>query len=103
MVKKGTTHSQYGELEGVLHEKKVQEPRLGGPKAAKTGLLCKWIVKAMEPCKSLQLMLRYILARFNPKRGRKWGVSLDRFTSKHHQGFTGQKYGVTLVKPRSQW
>ena len=62
------------------------------PEAAKTSLLWKWIVKAMEPCQSnLQLMLRYILARFNPHRGCRWGVSLDRFTSKMHLGFLGSK------------
>lgn len=37
------------------------------PEIAKTILLCKWIVKAIEHGKSnLQLMLRYMLARFNP-------------------------------------
>ena len=45
---------------------------------AKTSLLYKWIVKVMEPGESnLQLMLRYKLARFNPQRGRSWGISLD--------------------------
>ena len=59
---------------------------------AKTNLMCKWVVKAMQPGKSnLQLMLRYRLARCNPQRGRKWGVSLDCFTNKQHQGFPGSK------------
>lgn len=41
------------------------------PEVAKTSLLCKWIVKAMEPRESnLQFMLRYRLARFKPQRGR---------------------------------
>ena len=60
--------------------------------AAKIRLLCKWIVKAIEPGESnLQLMLRYRLARFNPQRGRRWGVSLDWFTSRQYQGFPGSK------------
>ena len=42
--------------------------------AAKTSLLCKWIVKSMEPRESnLQLMIRYRLARVNPQRGRSGG------------------------------
>lgn len=62
------------------------------PEAAKTNLLCKWIVKAMEPGESnLQLMLRYRLARHNPQRGRSWGVSLDWFTNKQHIGVSGSK------------
>ena len=62
------------------------------PNIAKTSLLCKWIIKAMEPGESnLQLMLRFRLARFNPQRGRSWGVSLDWFTNKQHQGFAGSK------------
>lgn len=62
------------------------------PEAAKTSLMCKWIVKAMEPDESnLQLMLRYRLARLNPQRGRSWDVSLDWFTSKNHVGFAGSK------------
>ena len=41
---------------------------------AKTSLLCKWIVKAMEPGESnLQLMFRYRLVRFNPQKGKKVG------------------------------
>ena len=43
--------------------------------AAKTNLLCKWIVKAMEPEESnLQLMLRFRLARFKSQYGRSWGL-----------------------------
>ena len=62
------------------------------PEAAKISLLCKWIVKAMEPGNlNLQLILRYRLARFNPQNGWKWGVSLDWFTSRQHQGFAGSK------------
>ena len=62
------------------------------PEVAKTNLMCKWVVKAMQPGESnLQLMLRYRLARCNPQRGRKWGVSLDCFTNKQHQGFPGSK------------
>ena len=46
----------------------------------------------MEPGESnLQFMLRYRLARFNPQRGRSWGVSLDWFTIKTRQGFQGSK------------
>ena len=59
---------------------------------AKISLLCKWIVKAMEPGESyLQLMLRYRLSRFKPQRGRSWGVSLNMFTNKQHQGVVGSK------------
>ena len=44
---------------------------------AKISLLDKWIVKAMEPGESnLHLMLRYRLPRFNPQRGRRWGLVL---------------------------
>ena len=59
---------------------------------AKTGLMCKWIVKAIEPGESnLQIMLRYRLARFNPQREKSWGVSLDWFTCKNHIGVAGSK------------
>ena len=62
------------------------------PELAKIGLMCKWIVKAIEPGESnLQLMLRYRLARFNPQRGKRWGIRLDWFTCKEHIGFTGSK------------
>ena len=62
------------------------------PEEAKTSLLGKWIVKAMDHDESnLQLMLRYRLARFNPQRGRRWGVSLDWFTNKQHIGVAGSK------------
>ena len=62
------------------------------PEEAKTSLLGKWIVRAMEPGESsLQLMLRYRLARFNPQRGKSWGVDLEWFTCKKHQGFSGSK------------
>ena len=65
---------------------------LVNPEAAKTSLLCKWIVKAMEPGESnLQLMLRYILAMFNPQRGNSWGVSSDWFTNKQHQRVAGSR------------
>ena len=60
--------------------------------AAKTNLLCKWVVKAMEPGESnLQIMLRYRLTRFNLQRGRSWEVGLDWFTSKNHIGYAGSK------------
>ena len=36
-------------------------------------------------------MLRYRLARFNPQRGKSWGVSLDWFTCKNHIGVAGSK------------
>ena len=62
------------------------------PEEAKTSLLYKWIVKTMEPGESnLQLMLRYRLARFKPKQGRSWGVDLEWFTCKQHQGVSGSK------------
>ena len=66
------------------------------PEEAKTSLLCKWIVKAMEPGESnLQIVLRYRLARFNPQRGQSWGVDLKWFTSKQHQGYSGSKVWAT--------
>jgi hypothetical protein len=62
------------------------------PEEAKTSLLCKSVVKAMEPEESnLQLMLRYRLATFNPQLGRSWGVDLEWFTNKVHQEFSGSK------------
>ena len=62
------------------------------PKEAKTNLLCKWVVKAMEPGEfNLQLMSRYRLARFKPQKEQSWGVSLDCFTNKDHIGFSGSK------------
>ena len=46
----------------------------------------------MEPGESsLQLMLRYKLARFNPQRGKNWRLDLEWFTSKNHQGFSDSK------------
>ena len=73
-------------------KKKYRGLGIVDPEAAKTSLLCKWVVKAMEPGESnLQLMLRYRLARFNPQRGSRWGVSFDWFTSKKYQGFPGSK------------
>ena len=69
------------------------------PETAKISLLCKWIVKAMEPGDSnLQLMLRYRLARFNPQSGRRWEVSLDWFTCRKHQGFAGSKVWGHICK-----
>ena len=68
------------------------------PEDTKTDLLCKWIVKAMELDESnLQLMLGYRLARFNPQSGQSWGVSLEWFTSKKHQGFLALRCGATLI------
>jgi hypothetical protein len=62
------------------------------PKEAKTSLLCKWIIKAIKPEESnLQFILTYRLVRFNPQRGRTWGVDLEWFTSKLLQGFPGSK------------
>ena len=62
------------------------------PEIAKTSLLTKQVIKAMQPGESnLQLMFRYRLSRYSPNKGRKWGVSLDWFTVKLHQGFTGSK------------
>lgn len=50
-------------------KKKNEGLGLVDSKVAKISLLCKWIVKAVEPGESnLQLMLRYRLARFNPQR-----------------------------------
>ena len=73
-------------------KKKYGSLGLVDPEEAKTSLLGKWIVRAMEPGKSsLQLMLRYRLARFNLQRDRSWGIDLEWFTSKKHQGFSGSK------------
>ena len=59
---------------------------------AKASLLSKWIVMSMEPEESnLQLMLRCRLSRYNSQKRRKWDVSLDWFTNKLHQDFTGSR------------
>ena len=69
------------------------------PEAAKTSLLCKWIVRAMEPGESnLQLILKFRLSHFKPQRGPSWGTSLDWFTNKQHQGFTGSKVSGHIGK-----
>lgn len=61
--------------------------------------MCKWIVEAMESGDfNLKLILRYRLARFNSQRNKKWGVSLDWFTSKIHQEFTGSKIWGHICK-----
>ena len=73
-------------------KKKYGRLGLVDPEQAKTSLLCKWIVRAMEPGESnLQLMLRFRLSHFKSQRGRSWGPSLDWFTNKQHQGFSGSK------------
>ena len=73
-------------------KKKYRGLGLVDPVITKTSLLTKWVIKAMEPGESnLQLMLRYRLSRYSPNKGRKWGVLLDWFTVKLHQGFTGSK------------
>lgn len=62
------------------------------PEATKDNLMCKWILKAMEPGESnLQLMIGYRLARFKPKKEEVGGVSLDWFTSKQHHGYSRSK------------
>lgn len=69
------------------------------PEEAKTSMLCKWIVKAMEPGESnLQVMLRYRLTRSNPQRGRSWKVDLEWFICKQHQGFSGSKMWSHISK-----
>ena len=73
-------------------KKKYRGLDLVDPEAAKTSLLCKWIVRAMEPGDSnLQVMLRFRLAYFKPQIGRSWGPNLDWFTNEQHQGFTESK------------
>lgn len=72
--------------------------------AIKTSLLCKWTMKAMEPNKcNLQLMRWYRLAKFNPKRGSIWGVSLDWFIGKKHKGFLHPKFGIILSRLGKLW
>ena len=62
----------------MLCEKEIWGLGLVDSEDTKTNLLCKWIIKAMEPGESnLQLLLRYRLARFNPQRGRSWIIELD--------------------------
>ena len=76
----------------MLLEEEIKKIGLGRPGKCGNELFCKWVIKTMEPGESnLQLMLKYRLARFDPQRGRSWGVSLDWFTSKNHQGVTGSK------------
>ena len=73
-------------------KKKYERLGLIDPEVAKTSLLCKRIVKAMELGESnLQLMLRYRLVRFNPKKGSSWRVSIVWLTNKEHQGVVGSK------------
>ena len=70
------------------------------PEVAKTNLLCKWIVKGVEPRESnLQLMLMYRLARFNPQRGRSWGGSaLTSLQTNNTKVLQGQGYGATSAE-----
>lgn len=76
----------------MLSTNETMRLRVGRPKAAKTSILCTWIIKAMEPGESnLQLMLKYRLARFNPQGGRGWGINMDWFTNKSHTSFIGSK------------
>ncbi len=50
-------------------KKKYGELGLIDPKMAKTNLLIKWIVKAMEPGDSnFQLILRYSISRYSPQK-----------------------------------
>lgn len=54
-----------------MHEKELWRVGLVNLEVAKTNILCKWIVKAMEPRKSnLQLMIWFVLARLNPQRSK---------------------------------
>ena len=59
-------------------KKKYGGFRLVDPEQDNTSLLCKWIVRTMEPGESnLQLMLQFHLSHNKPQRGRSWGSSLD--------------------------
>lgn len=65
------------------------------PKATKTSILCKWIVKAMEPGESnVQLMLSYRLVKFNMPRGRRWGIRLDWFINNNSKGSHVLRFGA---------
>lgn len=69
------------------------------PRAAKSSLLYKWVVKTMEPGESnLQLMLRYRLARFNPQKGRSWGVSLISSPTNNIKDSLALRYGDISIK-----
>lgn len=71
---------------------------------AKTILLCKWIVNAIEPGESnLQFMLRYRLACFNPRRGRNWGPSLDWLHISNTKDSLGLRFGGALIKHGRLW
>ena len=72
---------------------------LVNPNIAEANLMCKWIVRAMKLGKSnFQLMLSYRLARLNPQEVKKWGVSIDWFSNKIHQGILGSEIWGTLVR-----
>lgn len=64
--KKNLTHIKVSWRECCL-KKKYGGLGFANPEVAKTCLLCKWIIKSMEPGKSnLHLILRYRLAIFEP-------------------------------------
>ena len=73
------------------------------PESAKISLLCKWVIKTLEPGESnLQLMLRYRLARFNPQRGRSWGWALIGSQVKPTKVLPGPRFGGISGK-RGKW
>lgn len=79
------SHVQNGRLEPVIGKSLILE-------AAKSIVLYKWIMKAMELDKcNLEVNLRCKLARINLQVGRSWGFNLDWFTSKQHQGYFRSK------------
>ena len=69
------------------------------PKVAKISLLYKLIVKAMKPNETnLQFMPRYQLARFNPYRGRSWGLAWNTLPANNTNDSRGPRYETTLVR-----
>lgn len=59
----------------MIHEERLELVDL---EVVKISLFHKWVFKTIELGESnLQLMLRYILFRYNPQRGYNWEVSLD--------------------------
>lgn len=79
------SHVQNGRLEPVIGKSLILE-------AAKSIVLYKWTMKAMELDKcNLEVNLRCKLARINLQVGRSWGFNLDWFTSKQHQGYFRSK------------
>lgn len=79
--------------------KKVKGLGLVDPKAAKTNLLCKWIVEAMEPRES---NLQHRFDRFNLQRGRRM-LALIGLLVNNTKALHVPRSGDTFVKHGKSW